>query len=194
MDPLSCARHPATETYLRCAECDTPICPACWVDAAIGYHCPDCAARREAHAGPAAAGRGRPASGTAPGGFRAPSVRRSEGRLPVLLALRAMGAGVLAASVGGLVLGPVLSQGLFFLLTAGLLGWASAHAVFFGTGGVTSPFVRAAALTAGALTVAVGMATISLWDPVGGGRGEVAFLAYPAAVYGAWVTVRNRLG
>jgi hypothetical protein len=192
MDALTCPRHPSTETYLRCAECGTPICPDCWVEAAVGYQCPDCAERR---AGAASGTAPRPArTRTGGGGFSAPPVTKSDGRLSLTLALRAVAAGAAAAFLGGLLLGPVLSQGFFFLITAGAIGWAVAHGVFFGTGGVTSPFVRAAALACGGLSVAIGMATITLWDPVGGGRGDIAFLAYPAALYGAWITVRNRIG
>ena len=40
---LSCARH-GTTTRLRCAECDTPICPACLVKTDVGLKCPDHAA------------------------------------------------------------------------------------------------------------------------------------------------------
>lgn len=32
------------ETALRCASCDTPICPGCAQDAPIGMRCPSCAA------------------------------------------------------------------------------------------------------------------------------------------------------
>lgn len=39
-----CYRHPSRETYLRCSRCDRPICPSCMHDAAVGHHCPECAA------------------------------------------------------------------------------------------------------------------------------------------------------
>lgn len=190
MDPLTCPRHPGTETYLRCSSCETPICLECSVEAAVGYQCPDCAGQRDDAAAPAASRASRPRGG----GVSAPTARAADGRLPIALGARALAAAVVGALAGGLVLGPVLAQGLFFLLSAGFVGWAVAHGVFFGTGGVTSPFVRAAALAGGALTVAVGMASVALWDPVGSGRGDIGFLAYPAAVYGAWITVRSRLG
>ena len=38
-----CARHPTTETYLRCQSCETPICPRCLVQTPVGAKCPDCA-------------------------------------------------------------------------------------------------------------------------------------------------------
>jgi hypothetical protein len=40
---LHCAAHPGTETYLRCAQCDTPICPRCLVQTPVGAKCPKCA-------------------------------------------------------------------------------------------------------------------------------------------------------
>lgn len=40
--PTYCARHPETETSLRCGRCDTPICPECLVHAPVGVRCPDC--------------------------------------------------------------------------------------------------------------------------------------------------------
>ena len=51
-----CARD-GTPTGLRCAECQAPICPACFVRTPVGLRCPDCAVssvppRREAEARP----------------------------------------------------------------------------------------------------------------------------------------------
>jgi hypothetical protein len=40
---LRCARHPSTETVLRCGRCDTPICPKCLVATPVGARCPTCA-------------------------------------------------------------------------------------------------------------------------------------------------------
>ena len=39
-----CYRHPRTETYVKCSRCDRPICPNCMIQAAVGFHCPDCVA------------------------------------------------------------------------------------------------------------------------------------------------------
>ena len=36
---LRCAEHPDVETYLRCAECDKPICPRCMVQTPVGAKC-----------------------------------------------------------------------------------------------------------------------------------------------------------
>ena len=38
-----CARHPETETALRCSRCETPICPRCMIQTPVGARCPDCA-------------------------------------------------------------------------------------------------------------------------------------------------------
>jgi hypothetical protein len=53
---LGCARD-GVPTRLRCAECQAPICPACFVRTPVGLRCPDCAVssvppRREAEARP----------------------------------------------------------------------------------------------------------------------------------------------
>ena len=40
---LRCARHPSTETVLRCGKCETPICPRCAIQTPVGARCPTCA-------------------------------------------------------------------------------------------------------------------------------------------------------
>ncbi|HEV7663181.1 MAG TPA: B-box zinc finger protein [Chloroflexota bacterium] len=40
---LRCARHPGTETVLRCGKCETPICPRCSISTPVGARCPSCA-------------------------------------------------------------------------------------------------------------------------------------------------------
>lgn len=40
---LRCARHPNTETVLRCGKCETPICPRCLISTPVGARCPTCA-------------------------------------------------------------------------------------------------------------------------------------------------------
>jgi hypothetical protein len=40
---MRCARHPNTETVLRCGRCETPICPRCLVATPVGARCPTCA-------------------------------------------------------------------------------------------------------------------------------------------------------
>ena len=41
VQPLRCYRHPDRETYVRCSECDRPICPDCMTMAPVGIRCPD---------------------------------------------------------------------------------------------------------------------------------------------------------
>ncbi len=41
--PMRCARHPNTETLLRCGRCETPICPRCQVPTPVGMRCRECA-------------------------------------------------------------------------------------------------------------------------------------------------------
>ena len=38
-----CYRHSDRITYLRCSECDKPICPDCSYDSAVGQKCAECA-------------------------------------------------------------------------------------------------------------------------------------------------------
>jgi membrane associated rhomboid family serine protease len=38
----TCYRHPDRVTYVRCARCDSAICPECMRDAAVGHQCVDC--------------------------------------------------------------------------------------------------------------------------------------------------------
>jgi hypothetical protein len=42
-ETLRCARHPGTETVLRCGRCETPICPKSLVGTPVGARCPTCA-------------------------------------------------------------------------------------------------------------------------------------------------------
>jgi len=49
-----CYRHPTEQTGVHCTRCGKPICPACMIEAPVGYQCPDCVAeaRREFRRGP----------------------------------------------------------------------------------------------------------------------------------------------
>jgi len=40
--PLYCYKHPKKETYLRCNNCEKPICSSCAVLTPTGYRCKDC--------------------------------------------------------------------------------------------------------------------------------------------------------
>ena len=49
-----CYRHPSEQTGVHCTRCGRPICPACMIEAPVGYQCPECVAeaRREFKKGP----------------------------------------------------------------------------------------------------------------------------------------------
>lgn len=239
MDPVpTCARHPDVETRLRCSSCDTPICPDCGREAAVGFKCPECAAHAEGtvnrrDAGSGMFGRfgarpdpsrsrgpegsddgadgpdsraGAPDGRVSPGGSggtdsplaRWLGSRQGTGAagdgdgtgLPIALGARATIVGLAAAVVGGLILGPVLQGGAFFLMSAGVVGWGAARSVYWATEERNSPYVRALALAVAGFSVAVGMGIAS---GIAGGRAdEIAFLAYPAALWGGWFVVRRR--
>ena len=184
MDALACHRHPDTETYLRCSACETPICPACWVEAVVGYQCPDCASSRGTAVPTREAARPRSLVGGGPG--RRPPV--SGERLSPTLAARCALVGLVAAVAGGLLLGPVFSQGTLFLLSSGAIGWGVARAVYWAADEGSTPFVRAAALSFAGFAAAVGMVSSGSADAEAG----ILFLAYPAAMYGGWIVVRRR--
>lgn len=40
--PLYCYKHPQRETYLRCNNCNRPICTSCAVLTPTGYRCKEC--------------------------------------------------------------------------------------------------------------------------------------------------------
>jgi hypothetical protein len=189
MDPMACVRHPDTETYLRCSSCESPICPDCWREAAVGYQCPDCATTR------GAAIAERPTRPKLFGGTASrdttPGTAASSGRdrLSASITARAGAVGLGAAVLAGLLLGPVLSQGTFFLLSSGALGWGVARAVVWAAEETVTSLVRGMALAAAGFTVAVGIVTAG--NP-GGAEAGILFLAYPAAMYGGWIAVRGR--
>jgi hypothetical protein len=192
--PTTCARHPDVETRLSCSACGTPICPDCGREAAVGFKCPACAAHLEATTSPRRPDTGRLA-GLRSGSRSGPVVRPPDGgvptgRLPLALGVRATGIGLFAALVGGGVLSPVLQGGAFFLLTSGLIGWAVARAVFWASAERSSPYLRAIALTLAGFSVAVALGIATSWTA--GNGTEILLLAYPAALYGGWIVVRNR--
>jgi hypothetical protein len=186
----TCPRHPDVETRLRCSTCDELICPGCGVEAAVGYRCPACVQAERGGDGAAEEGvLARWFGGwSLPGGARRRPSGSSAGPLPRAVGVRGTLAGLVAAVLGGLVLGPILTGGTLLLISAGVVGWGVARAVFWATDERSSPYLRAVALTAAGFSVAVGMA-------VAGGNvvaDGFVFLAYPAAMYGGWITVRSR--
>ncbi len=42
-ETFRCARHPDTETTLRCSKCGIPICPRCLIETPVGARCRECA-------------------------------------------------------------------------------------------------------------------------------------------------------
>lgn len=168
----------------------------------MGYKCPDCA-RQDGVATRPRAG----SSSTSPlhrwlsswsqgSDDDAPSEEEppersadAGGGLPLSLGARATVVATAAAIGAGLLIGPVLAQGAFFLISAGVLGWVVARSVYWATEEHNSPYVRALALTATGVMVVVGQVSASSGpDTVR----ELALLAYPAALYGGWIVVRQR--
>lgn len=163
----------------------------------MGYKCPDCAAQgaaAEPRAGSSGGGLlsrlsgGRDRGADDAGGHDAPPSRTGP-QLPVSMGARGTAIGLVAAVAGGFLIGPVLAQGTFFLLSSGVIGWAVARSVFWATEERGSPYLKALALTLAGFTVAVGLVTGQ--DPAGGGGREIAFLAFPAAMYGGWIAARH---
>ena len=164
----------------------------------MGYKCPDCARHDGATTQPRASG----GSGSSPfarllegfsSGRDEPEPKRESAPsgpgLPTTVAARGTVVGLAAAVAAGLLIGPVLAQGAFFLISAGVLGWAVARSVYWATEEQNSPYVRALAMSVAFLMVLVGHTTASTGpDAVR----ELAYLAYPAALYGGWIVVRQR--
>ena len=103
-ETLRCARHPDTETSLRCGKCGTPICPRCLVQTPVGARCPTCAGLKKLPT------------------FRVSSVYY----------LRAIGAGLGAGIAIGLLWGLIelhLPFFFFSLLLAAGVGWVIGEAI-----------------------------------------------------------------
>ena len=100
-----CVNHPDVETRISCSTCGNPICTRCMRQAAVGQKCPSCA--------------------------RVPLRARGVGR-PIHY-VRAAGAGLAVAAVGGVVLGlllPIVRIGS--LILSALLGFGVGRAVGWG--------------------------------------------------------------
>lgn len=162
-DPTLCARHRDVETRLRCAVCDTPICPRCAVEAPIGLRCPDC---------------GRPDRG---GGLR---------RRPDQIG-RAVGVAVLGAVVGGALIGAVrLLLPIGGLIVAYLVGLQVGQRVRRAASGNTVDVVRGIALTGAAASALVAEVVIGVAGSGVIGFRIMTLLAAGVAAFGAWSATR----
>lgn len=155
----TCVNHRDTETRIACSSCGDPICTRCMRTAAVGQKCPSCA--------------------------RAPRSARALGK-PVHY-VRAVGGGLAAAIVVGLVYGQLLGAVRFgSLILAGVAGYAIGRVVKWGARGqAQQPFPAIAGVLA-AIAIAAGFVTgIGTLLPLGGG---LLILAYPVAV---WLALRG---
>ncbi|MBV9171279.1 MAG: hypothetical protein JOZ81_14470 [Chloroflexi bacterium] len=110
-ETLYCARHPGTETSLRCGRCFTPICPKCLVGTPVGARCPTCA-----------------------------RVKRFSTVLKPPELARAAGFGVGAGTLGTMVISFLpLPGGFFSLLLYALMGYCVGEAVAIGANRKRAP-------------------------------------------------------
>jgi hypothetical protein len=110
-ETLRCARHPGTETVLRCGRCFTPICPKCLVSTPVGARCPTCA-----------------------------RVKRFATVLKAPELARAIGFGVGVAALGTIVISFLpLPGGFFSLIVYALLGYGVGEAVASGANRKRAP-------------------------------------------------------
>jgi hypothetical protein len=106
---LRCARHPNTETVLRCGRCDTPICAKCMVMSPVGARCPTCA-----------------------------QVKRFNLMLKPMELARAVVYGLVVAAVGTVIVAFISRFGLGLFAYAGL-GYAVGYVVSLGANGKRLP-------------------------------------------------------
>lgn len=162
-EPTTCQRHPSVETRLRCAACDTPICPRCAVDAPVGMRCQACA---------------RPAR---TGGLR---------RRPDQIA-RAVGVAVLGAVVGGAVIGGVrLLLPIGGLIAAYLVGLQLGRQVRSAARGNTVDVIRVVAIAGAVAAAAVAEVVIALGRGGVIGVSIYTLLRAGVAAFGAWSALR----
>ncbi len=164
-DEVTCARHRGVVTRLRCAVCETPICPRCAVEAPIGMRCPDCA---------------RPDSG---GGLR---------RRPDQIG-RAAAVAVLGALVGGALIGGVrLLLPIGGLIVAYVVGLQVGQRVRAAASGNTVDVVRWVALTGAGTSALVAdvVEVVGRTGSVGLALSINTLLAAGVAAFGAWSALR----
>ena len=162
-EPTTCARHSDVTTRLRCASCDTPICPRCAVDAPIGMRCPDCA---------------RP--------DRAGGLRRRPDQIG-----RAVGVAALGALVGGALIGLVrLLLPIGGLIVAYLVGLQIGQRVRRAASGNTVDVVRGVAIAGAASSALVAEVVIGVARSGVVGLRLATLLAAGVAAFGAWSATR----
>lgn len=162
-EPTACARHHEVATRLRCAACDTRICPDCAVEAPIGLRCPDC---------------GRP--------DRTAGLRRRPDQIAP-----ALGVAVLGALVGGGLIGGIrLLLPIGGLFMAYLVGLQIGQRVRAAAGGNTVDVVRWIGLVGAGASALVAEVVVGLGGNGAIGLRIVTLLAAGAAVYGAWSHLR----
>src|SRR5699024_6114933 len=98
-DFLPCYRHPDRSTGITCQRCRRPICMACMQEAAVGFHCPDCAGVTSSGSGRGDRRGGRGGGGPVGGG--GPFGRRDQPERPWTRG--ASGGGTAARSGGSLL-------------------------------------------------------------------------------------------
>lgn len=158
----TCVNHPDVETRIACSTCGDPICTKCMQTAAVGQKCPRCA--------------------------RMPRAARALGRPEHYV--RAIGGGIAAAFVGGVVYAQLLATVRFGSVIMGaLLGFALGRVVRWGSRGQSQQPFQGIAMGLAALAVAVGFFVVFATPlPLGGG---LLILAYPAAI---WLSIRGLRG
>ena len=101
-----CVRHPKIETNLTCSKCGDPICPKCMIQTPVGARCPKCAKLS-----------------------RVPTYQVSG-----IYYLRAAGAGLILAIVGGLIWGFIRSisfSSFFNFIIAAAIGYGIGEGISF---------------------------------------------------------------
>ena len=150
-----CSRHRDVQTNLRCGRCEEPICPQCLVHAPVGVRCPDCSQTQTL-----------------------PTFDVTGGYLA-----RAVAAGALAAVVGGVVGGFLLTWyfGLPYLgpIIIVALGYLTAETISMAVNrkrGRSLKYVAAGSVIVSVLTIAAfSFSPMSLLDLLAG-----AFAVYVA--------------
>lgn len=159
--PPTCVNHPREATRVSCSACGAPICPRCMRPSAVGQKCPDCA--------------------------RAPRSARTLGK--PLHYVRAIGAGLPAAIVGGLVLVEVIAIVRFgLIILSALLGFVIGRVVAWGAKGQTQPPFPAVAVGCAVGGIAIGIALRVPLAAFAGPNGLWFALALAAA---GWFAVRG---